>query len=211
MNDIIFTLKNKTNDEFRSNIIIFQKNENENYNEIGMNDKTIAWNIIENSKGGMSHTIMFPNQLEVSIKDEYENNSPKLTCLPGDKFNIDRKSGITFKKEKEASTLEKDFEIINAVHNKEFTCQVFRGGKLLSAVNRVPEGKTAKFEILPRIQIGVASQVEEGDVINSAIYSSIDTVFEIEGIKKADIIMRGGGEGKDTKPYTFDLVITEKE
>ena len=45
------------------------------------------------------------------------------------------------------------------------------------------------------IWIGVVSQIEQGQVMNSAILSDINTEISLLGISRADIVMRGGGAG----------------
>jgi hypothetical protein len=57
----------------------------------------------------------------------------------------------------------------------------------------------------PTIWIGVVSQVEEGDVMNSAIISDINTELSLLGIASADIVMSGGGAGPSATPFMFTL------
>ena len=61
------------------------------------------------------------------------------------------------------------------------------------------------IRVKPTIFIGVASQIEEGSVIPSAVISVINTKLSLQGLKSADIIMKGGGPGRDSKPVTFSL------
>jgi hypothetical protein len=53
--------------------------------------------------------------------------------------------------------------------------------------------------------IGVVSQVEEGEVMNSAILSDINTELSLLGIQSADIVMTGGGAGPQATPFEFTL------
>ena len=69
----------------------------------------------------------------------------------------------------------------------------------------VAPGQTAVFQFLPVIFMGVVSQVTEGEVMNSAIISSINTKFSLLGIKSADIILTGGGPGKGSTPFEFSM------
>jgi hypothetical protein len=61
------------------------------------------------------------------------------------------------------------------------------------------------FTFKPTIWIGVASQVEPGDVIDSAILSEINTEISLLGIVSADIVMTGGGTGPNATPFAFTL------
>lgn len=41
--------------------------------------------------------------------------------------------------------------------------------------------------------------------MNSAIISQINSEINLFGISSADIVMTGGGPGKDSKPFSFTL------
>ena len=49
------------------------------------------------------------------------------------------------------------------------------------------------------------SQVEQGQIINAAIISEVNTEISLLGIQSADIVMTGGGPGADSQPFSFHL------
>jgi len=51
----------------------------------------------------------------------------------------------------------------------------------------------------------VVSQLEEGDVMNSAIISQVNSEINLFGISSADIVMTGGGPGKLSVSFNFSL------
>jgi hypothetical protein len=61
------------------------------------------------------------------------------------------------------------------------------------------------FEFKPTIWIGVASQIVQGQVMDSAIISNINTEISLLGIASADIVMTGGGPGANSTPFAFNL------
>lgn len=63
----------------------------------------------------------------------------------------------------------------------------------------------AVFEFKPTIWIGVASQIIQGEVMNSAIISNLNTELSLLGIASADIVMTGGGPGRNPTPFSFKL------
>jgi hypothetical protein len=63
----------------------------------------------------------------------------------------------------------------------------------------------AVYEFKPMIWIGVASEVEEGATMASAIVSSTNTELSLLGIASADIVMTGGGPGENPRPFQFTL------
>jgi hypothetical protein len=51
----------------------------------------------------------------------------------------------------------------------------------------------------------VASHVQQGDAMSSAIISAINTEINLQGIASADIVMTGGGSGAEAMPFEFKL------
>lgn len=56
----------------------------------------------------------------------------------------------------------------------------------------------------PTIWVGVHNEMIEGEIMNSAILSDINTEISLLGITKANLIMTGGGPGA-TSPFKFTL------
>lgn len=102
-----------------------------------------------------------------------------------------------------ASTTE--VEVRNQLMLGAINAYCYRDGKLLAAKTGLAPGQKAVFEFQPRIYIGVVSQIEEGDVMNSAIISQVNSEINLFGISSADIVMTGGGPGKSSAPFNFSL------
>jgi hypothetical protein len=51
----------------------------------------------------------------------------------------------------------------------------------------------------------LAPQIVQGQVMNSAVVSSINTELSLLGIASADILMTGGGPGASAAPFAFKL------
>jgi hypothetical protein len=113
-------------------------------------------------------------------------------------------SGHTLKY-KGPATSAKEVSLHNDLKRGAISASIYRDGKLCSQNTNLAPGQKAVFEFKPSIYIGVASQVSEGQVLNSAIISDINTEINLLGIASADIVMRGGGAGPSATPFTFTL------
>ena len=82
---------------------------------------------------------------------------------------------------------------------------LYKSGKRLLQKTSVAPGRKAVFALHPTLFIGVVSQVEEGDAMDSAILSDINTELSLLGIASADIIMTGGGPSANSAPFRFSL------
>ncbi len=191
---------NKSNDVNQSKVVIFQKQVNPDYNE-----DTIAWKVIEYCGQGDHHPFQYDNDVQISASDSYGNNTPRLDASAGQLFQlVETSSGHMLSYQGPGSNKD-EVQVLNALAVGAISVNCYRSGKLLALKLNVVPGEEAVFEFLPRIFIGVLSEVTEGEVMNSAVVTQVDTELSLLGIKSADIIMRGGGSGKDAVPYTFDL------
>ncbi|MEG4004508.1 hypothetical protein QUA41_03405 [Microcoleus sp. Pol11C1] len=199
--DIQLNLINYSNDVANSQVLIFQKNEATNFGELA-----IAWKVITNCGLGCNHPFVFPLKFEVCSSDSDGNYTRKMLATNGNRFAVEMgKSGhiLGLTSESTASLLE--VEVMNKLSLGSISANVFKGGKLLAKHPIVSPGLKAVFQFLPKIFIGVVSDVQQGEEINTAVLSDINTEFDLLGINSADIIMTGGGGGKRATQFRFEL------
>jgi hypothetical protein len=193
---------NNSNDSNNSEIVIFQKNVSTGYDELA-----VAWTVIQNCGVGDNHPFSYPLDMKVSASDSYGNFTPQLLAYPGQAFEVvlDRSGDILQLADSPAASV-KDVEVRNSLTQGSINACVYRDGKLLATKTNVVPLEKAVFQFKPTIWIGVAAEIEEGEVMDSAILSTINTEISLLGVASADIVMTGGGAGATSKPYTFKLM-----
>lgn len=200
MTDIKLNFINSSNDKNNSDILIFQKNEATSYEEIA-----VAWRVIKNCGQNWNHPFTYPMQMFVSASDSWGNYSPQKGAANGQQFSVvENASGDILQYSGNAAS-QNEVEVLNALNVGAINAHIFKDGHLLATKTGIAPGQKALFEFKPVIWIGVVSQVEEGEVINSAIISQIETEISLFGIKSADIVMTGGGPGPTSTPFVFTL------
>ena len=201
MNSIKLNFINKSQDENNSNIVIFQQNVAESFGELA-----IAWKVIKNCGRLDNHPFVYPLQFEVCASDSYGNYTPQLTAYDGQAFEMVKDhSGDVLMVSPTPATSPNEVEVRNNLTKGAINANIYKDGKLLAAKTNLAPAQKAVFEFHPRIYIGVVSQIEEGDVMNSAIISQINTEISLFGLSSADIVMTGGGPGKTSSPFQFHL------
>ena len=80
-----------------------------------------------------------------------------------------------------------------------------RAGQLLGTRTSVAPQESAEFEFDDTLIVGVVSQVEQGQVMNSSVVQQLNGELDLSGITSADIVLTGGGPGKDSTALTFEL------
>ncbi len=200
MPDIKLNLINNSNDRNNSRIVIFQKNEATSFEEL-----SVAWRVINNLGQGWHHPFTYPMAMTISASDSWGNFSAQKTAENGQQFEVVRDPSGDILKYGGAASSPNEVEVLNALGQGAINANVYRDGKLLAAKTAIAPGQKAVFQFRPTLWIGVASQVEEGKVMNSAILSEINTELSLFGIASADIVMTGGGPGPNSSPFEFTL------
>lgn len=198
--DIKLNFINASNDANDSEVVIFQKNEATDFNELA-----VAWKVIRYCAQGNNHPFVYPMTMTVSASDSYGNYTPQLTASPGQLFHMSLSSSGDALSYKGSSTSPLEVQLQNDLEQGAINANIFKNGKLLATKTAVAPAQKAVFEFKPSIFIGVASQIIEGQLMNSAIISSINTELSLLGLASADIVMTGGGPGTQSTPFEFSL------
>lgn len=198
--DIQLNFINRSNDANGSSVVIFQKNVTTDMQEFA-----VAWTVIKNCGQGWNHPFTYPVGVTVGASDSWGNHSPQMPAQPGQLFQVHSTPSGDQLVEAGEATSPQEVQILNALAMGAINANVYRAGRLAATRTGLAPQQKAVFEFQPRIWIGVVSQVEEGEVMNAAIVSSINTEISLMGIRSADIVMTGGGSGPDAQPFMFQL------
>jgi hypothetical protein len=198
--DIQLNFVNKSNDQNNSQVVIFQKNVATGYNELH-----VAWVVIQNCGINDNHPFTYPQTMQVSASDSYGNFTPKMDAQPGQRFAVSYTgSGDTLGLDG-ISNYPTEVQVANSLPKGAINANIYKNGTLLAAKTSIAPHQQAAFEFKPTLWIGAASQVVEGAVINSAIVDEVNTELSLLGVASADIVMTGGGPGRNSMPFTFTL------
>jgi hypothetical protein len=161
--------------------------------------------VIENLGNGWFHPFQYDFALQVGAADSWGNYVPEQDTANGQLWTVSKScSGDQIQPTGPASK-PSEVQILNGLEQGAIDACIYRSGKLLATKTGVAPGQKAVFAFNPIIWIGVVSQVEEGQVLDSAILSSVNTQLNLSGIASADIVMLGGGPGKSSQPFSFTL------
>lgn len=198
--DIQLNFINNSNDANKSEIVIFQKNVATNFDEIA-----VAWRVIQFCGQGDNHPFTFPMEMKVAASDSYGNYTPQESAQPGQLFSMSLTNSGDRLLQTGASTSSTEVQVLNALSRGAINANIYKNGALLATKTSIAPQQKAVFQFKPTIWIGVASQVVQGQVMNSAIVSNVNTELSLLGISSANIVMTGGGPGRDSSPFTFRL------
>lgn len=198
--DIKLNFINQSNDANNSQIVVFQKNVATDFDEL-----SVAWKVIQNCGQGDNHPFVYPMTMAVGASDSYGNYTPQLIAQNGQLFSMSLTSSGDRLVQSGASTSPTEVQVLNALKVGAINASIYKAGKVLATKTSIAPQQKAVFQFKPTLWIGVASEVEEGQVMNSAIISSINTELSLLGIASADIVMTGGGPGPASTPFQFSF------
>jgi hypothetical protein len=198
--DVQLNFINNSNDTNNSTVVIFQKNVATDFDELA-----VAWQVIQYCGQGDNHPFTFPMRMQVGASDSYGNYTPQLDAQYGQLFQMILTTSGDKLTSAGSSTSSKEVQVLNSLPKGAINASIYKSGRLLAVKTSIAPQQKAVFEFKPTIWIGVASQVVQGQVMNSAIISNINTEISLLGIASADIVMTGGGSGPNAKPFQFSL------
>jgi hypothetical protein len=198
--DIQLNLINQSNDANNSDVVVFQKNVATDYDELA-----VAWQVIKYLGQGCNHPFTYPMTMYISAEDAWGNYTPQQEAQNGQLWAMVCDTSGDVLKYQGAAPSSKEIQLRNDLASGAIAANIYKDGKLLATKTSVAPGQKAVFQFQPTIWIGVVSQVEQGEVMNSAIISDINTEISLLGIASADIVMTGGGPGPDSSPFEFSL------
>lgn len=198
--DVKLNLINRSNDTNNSEVVIFQKNVATDVDEIA-----VAWQVIRYLGQGGHHPFVYPMASTIAASDSWGNYTPQLPAAAGQQFAMVLSSSGDELILNGQSVSPSEIECCNNLPRGAISAGIYKSGKLLAIKTGIAPGQKAVFEFKPTLWIGVASQVEEGQIMNSAIISNINTEIALLGIQSADIVMTGGGAGPQATPFEFTL------
>ncbi|MCL3781102.1 hypothetical protein EMN47_12000 [Prolixibacteraceae bacterium JC049] len=201
MTDIKLNFINESNDQNNSEIVFFQKNVATDFDELA-----VAWKVIKNCATGWHHEFVYPMGMEVSAEDSWGNEIIKpMKASNGQLFHVYQDSSGDQLAYYGPGASRKEVQLRNDLVRGAINANIYKGGKLLARKTGISPAQKAAFQFKPTLWVGVVSQVEEGEVMNSAIMSDINTELGLLGVASADIVMTGGGTGPNASKFQFTL------
>lgn len=199
--DIEITFINQSNVHNNSDVVVFQKNVATKFDATA-----VAWRVIKSAGRNWRHKFRYPMNFYVGAQDAWGNVGNLQQAVTGQKWDVVRStSGDLLTLDSNSASSFSEVEIKNCLPTGSIDAQIYKDGKLLAAKTGVSPQQKAVFEFKPTIWVGVVSGIEEGDVMNPAILSDINTEISLLGITKVNLIMTGGG----ATPVKFTLVPIE--
>ncbi len=199
-NEIKLNFIDRSNDCNNSDIILYQKNVATDYDSL-----SVAWKVIRNCGVGCNHPFTYPMTMEVATSDSWGNYTPRLTASNGNLYHVTQVPSGNELSLKGPGTSTKEVQVQNDLGRGAISAGIYKDNRLLAIKTAIAPAQKAVFQFKPTLFAGVASQIEQGEVMDSAIMTAVNTELSLLGVAGADIVLCGGGPGSDSSPFQFKL------
>jgi hypothetical protein len=196
---------NRSNDSNDLRIVIFQKNLATDFDE-----RAVAWKVIQNCGQGDNHPFTFPMEMHVDASDSFGNYFHRFRARNGQRFSVkETDAGAVLMRDGRVGTgrRSREVEVVNGLPKGAINASIYRSQRVIATKTSIAPAQSARFEFEPVIWIGVItnSWIIEGECMNSAVLSEINTELSLLNIASADIVLTGGGPGSTSTPFQFSL------
>jgi len=175
-------------------IFIFLKNEIPTFDCL---EDGIAWKVIEDVGRESSCQFIFPIETEVGAS--WNGGSCHTSVLPSDigsKYSVLKdNTGITIISDGIAGDT-KSIDVCNSVHVENgISADMYKDGRIMMSKNIIAYGQKATFVLHPKLYWGIASEIQEGAQLSSAVLNS-NCFFEqdLEGVSNVTVALYGNAE-----------------
>ena len=199
--DIKITYTNKSMNKDLPTVFVFTKNETPTFDVL---KEGVAWRTIPNIGRGSSSSFVFP--LITQVGATWQGGMNKTQVLPSDigkRYTVSQNdTGIVLAANGNASDT-KSIDVNNDANIQDgVSASLYKDGKLMLTKKIVGYGQKATFVLKPKLYWGIASEIQESELINSAILNT-DSFFEqdLEGVTEVNISLNGNAK----EGYTFRI------
>jgi hypothetical protein len=176
--EIKITYTNKSMNKDLPTVFVFTKNETPTFDTL---KEGIVWRTLPNIGRGSSSSFIFPIETEVGATwNDGMNKTKKLLSTIGKRYTVSKNdAGIVLEAKGNASN-SRSIDVNNNTNlSGGISVSFYKDGKLMLKKKIEKYGQKETFVLRPKLYWGIASQIQEGELINSAVLNT-DHFFELE-------------------------------
>lgn len=166
----------------------------------------VAWKVVRNLGKDDYHPFQFPLEIAIGATDSLgaQIGLPMMAQY-GMRYAVVQDKTINKIVSDGPGSIENGVELINQLKRGSINAQAYRNGQLLAAHSKTGPRRSAVLSFDQFIWIGVVPGVQEGNVLSPIDLAQVSTKLNLMGFRSADIVMTGGGNDPNVKPFNFEL------
>ena len=192
--NIKITYVNRSMNQDLPKIFLFLKNEIPTFDVLR---DGVAWRVIEDVGHGSSCKLNYPIETEVSASwNDHTCQTAMLLSAIGKRYCVvEDETGITIVEDGNAGNT-RSIDVASQIHvTNGISVDLYKDGKLMMRKKTVAYDQKATFVLHPKLYWGLASEIQEGEQLSSAVLNS-DSFFEqdLEGVTEVTVGLYGNAQ-----------------
>ena len=193
-NNVKITYVNRSMNQDLPKIFLFLKNEIPTFDAL---KEGVAWRVLEDVGRGSSCKLNYPIETAVSASwNDHTCQTAMLDSTIGKRYCVaEDETGITISEDGNAGNT-RSIDVANKIHVANgISVDLYKDGKLMMRKKTVAYDQKATFVLHPKLYWGLASEIQEGEQLSSAVLNS-DSFFEqdLEGVSEAVVGLYGNAQ-----------------
>lgn len=192
--DILYV--NKSNNQNHPEVLVFMEPVSAD-----LKAHSTAWQIIRNIGYNCWHGFTYTLDTKVAVTwDHGKSGTFPIDVVNGKKYTFSEgATGYTLENSGSIDA-SNEFDVINKVNEVGGVSVVaYKDGNPIATKEVVARNSKAEFVIHPKLYLGVSSEYEVGQVVDSAVMSEEFTKIDLEGLKSVTVELHGSAQ----EGYTF--------
>ncbi len=193
-NSVKITYVNESANQDLPKIFLFLKNEIPTFDALR---DGVAWRVIEDVGRGSSCEFDYP--IETAVRASWNNGTCRTALLDssiGRRYCVtEDDTGIVIAADGDAGNT-RSIDVVNDIRvSGGVSADLYKDGKLMMRKNVVAYGQKATFVLHPKLYVGLASEIQEGSLLSSAVLDS-DHFHELdlEGLTELKFALTGNAK-----------------
>jgi len=194
MNDVKITYINHSGNTDNPTVFVFTKNDVPTFDVLR---DGVAWRTFERIGRGSSATAVFPIDTEVCASwDDKSCRTAQVAASIGSNYKVVKdETGIVLTKEGNAGNT-RSIDVVNDVQvDGGINVSLYKDGHVMMTKNIVAYGQKATFVVHPKLYWGLASEIQEGEQLSSAVLDSTHfQELDLEGLTEVTMGLYGNAQ-----------------
>jgi hypothetical protein len=183
MSEIQLRLVNQAGELYGQALVLFQRNV-----ALPDDDEVVAWRVFESLRAGEHQSVSFPLDVSLGADDAQGSQAEEHVTMAGQTWMIVDEGGSLAIRPGGGGFDDKVIKVDNQ-RPSPISVRFSRDGKLL-ALKPLEPMMTWLFQFPPKVYVGLASMISEGQVMDAATVSSLQaTEIDLTGVVSADIVL----------------------
>ena len=190
---------NRAYDLERPDVVFFQRDRANRQSEV------VAWKVVHRCGVDWHHPFRVPRRLDLSLVDADGNHTPPIELREGRRYTLARRRDGARCWLSGPAREPTSIEVSNRLAAEPISCRLTRDERPVVPLRRVAPGGETSFSLGLGLWVGAVWRARQGKPLGPFEVEASPTCLDLAAIRRAEVLMVGGGTGASALPFRFHL------